>query len=102
MTSSLAQEQEQLRLKAAQELRTAREARASIIFSEFCTSSDRAQANADWYQAVRKAARDGVLTPAQIQQAADLSRQRYHQITHTPSATPSPPTSTIQLPAEDV
>lgn len=99
-TPSLAQEQERLRQLAAQELRTARSARSDILFHPAANAQDKAQANAAWYATIRKAAQDGILTPTQIQQAAILSRQRYHQITRVPPPAAPRPT-TVQLPPTD-
>jgi hypothetical protein len=88
MTSSLAKEQERLRRMAEQELRTARQARSDVLFHPDANAQDKAVANAVWYATIRKAARDGVLTPIQIQETALLSRQRYHQIVHVPPRAP--------------
>jgi hypothetical protein len=101
-TPSLAEEQHRLRLKAEQELRTARQARADVIYSLWATPQDREQANATWYATIRRAASDGVLTPGQIQTAAILSRQRYHQIVRNPKVSATPKPTEVQLPKEDV
>jgi len=101
MTSPLAQEQERLRRMAEQELITARRARQDIIYAAWSTSQERAQANATWYTTIRKAASDGILTPAQIQQAAILSRQRYHQSVRRPKDAGPNPTE-VHLPETDV
>jgi hypothetical protein len=98
MTNTLAQEQERLRQMAAQELRTARQVRADIIYNPYANSADRAKANQVWYQAIRKAASDQILTPREIQETAILSRQRYHQIVGP--RTPAP--TQVQLPETDV
>jgi hypothetical protein len=97
-TPSLAQEQERLRQMAAQELRTARSARSDVLYNPFSNQADRAQANQVWYQAIRKAASDQILTPREIQTTAILSRQRYHQIVR--SLAPAP--TQVQLPETDV
>lgn len=101
MTSPLAKEQERLRQMALQELRTARQARADILFNPFSKPADHAAANQRWYATIRKAASDQILTPGQIQEAAILSRQRYHQIVRSPKGSATPAPTEAQLPPTD-
>lgn len=102
MTSPLAKEQERLRQMAAQALRTARTARSDILYSPYATAQDRVQANETWYAVIRQAAEDRILTPAQIQQAAIVSRQRYYQIVSGPRKPAGPKPTDVHLPETDV
>lgn len=90
-----------------EELRLARQHRNDVLYSPLTTPVQRAQAHADFYATIRAAATDPrpeALSPAEIQSAAILSRQRYHQIVRASAQQgggPSAPTE-ARLPETDV
>lgn len=97
MTSSpIGQQAENLRKEARAHLQNARSNLDHLVSTGHVSPQDRA----NWYATVQQAARDNVLTPAQIQEAARLSRQRYWQITRAPLPGPKP--TEAQLPKEDL
>lgn len=82
------------------ELRRARIARDWVIDNP-STPLEKAQANADFYAAVRLASING-LTSQEIQVATLLSRQRVWEILRTPKTAALPKPTEVHLPETDV
>jgi hypothetical protein len=88
MHSDRAAQLHQLKSQALQELHSARDAH-NLAFSPIAPAQDRPQAQARYRDTVYRISQEGVLTPAEITHALQISRSYYYKLTTSAPTLPA-------------